>query len=443
LAIQLLFFVHKFINKRSSKAPYKYLIDNVFNFVCLVLTIMNSRLSKYFIDVCAKRLSKVDATKESNQHEIGTVKEQRLRYGTEQINFSGKLIYFSDSEEDIITTETPLTYYDTRLNQVNREPEFRIYYKDNPVIEAANPGDLLVMARTSETDLLLIIAPENSTSEKQLLWLFGLSGLSERFSITHYDDNDREIGFIGNFILEQIGVETEDLIDQNYLEILLRKYPDNFPSTKEFSKFARSTIKEIDPINRPDETIVLWMEREMVLFNTLEKYFVSERLGQGFGDDGKNVDEFISYSLSVQNRRKSRAGHSFENHLAQIFELNNIRYSKGAKTERNNKPDFLFPGISEYQNKEFSASLLTMLGVKTTAKDRWRQVLTEAARIDNKHLITLEPAISENQTTEMIENKLQLVIPSPIIETFSEIQKPQIIDLKGFIAEVRGKQNSI
>lgn len=49
----------------------------------------------------------------------------------------------------------------------------------------------------------------------------------------------------------------------------------------------------------------------------------------------------------------------------------------------------------------FSIIACTMLGVKSTCKDRWRQVLSEAKRIDNKHLATLEPGISENQTAEM------------------------------------------
>lgn len=35
-----------------------------------------------------------------------------------------------------------------------------------------------------------------------------------------------------------------------------------------------------------------------------------------------------------------------------------------------------------------------MLGAKTTIKERWRQVLEEANRIERKHLITLEPAVS-------------------------------------------------
>ncbi len=55
-----------------------------------------------------------------------------------------------------------------------------------------------------------------------------------------------------------------------------------------------------------------------------------------------------------------------------------------------------------------------MLGVKSTCKDRWRQVLSEAARIPDKCLLTVEPGISENQTNEMQANRLQLVLPGEV-----------------------------
>ena len=46
---------------------------------------------------------------------------------------------------------------------------------------------------------------------------------------------------------------------------------------------------------------------------------VAERLKQGFvSEDGVDVDDFIRFSLSVQNRRKSRAGHAFENHVEKL-----------------------------------------------------------------------------------------------------------------------------
>ncbi|EJA5030400.1 hypothetical protein MU985_004932 [Salmonella enterica] len=42
-----------------------------------------------------------------------------------------------------------------------------------------------------------------------------------------------------------------------------------------------------------------------------------------------------------------------------------------------------------------------MLAYKSTCKDRWRQMLNEAVRIPDKHLLTLESSICENQTNEI------------------------------------------
>jgi len=81
-----------------------------------------------------------------------------------------------------------------------------------------------------------------------------------------------------------------------------------------------------------------------------------------------------------------------------------------------------------------------MLGAKTTCKDRWRQVLTEAARINNKHLMTIEPAISENQTSEMHHHGLQLVVPRSIHKTFQPSQQEWLLDVSEFITLVRQKE---
>ncbi|EBK1959289.1 restriction endonuclease, partial [Salmonella enterica] len=49
----------------------------------------------------------------------------------------------------------------------------------------------------------------------------------------------------------------------------------------------------------------------------------------------------------------------------------------------------MFPGISHYHDSEFPHARLTMLASKSTCKDRWRQMLNEAVRISDKHLLTL------------------------------------------------------
>ena len=61
-----------------------------------------------------------------------------------------------------------------------------------------------------------------------------------------------------------------------------------------------------------------------------------------------------------------------------MFTRHGLRFTPQARTEANNKPDFVFPGEWEYLDATFSATLLVKLGVKSTIKDRWRQALTEA-----------------------------------------------------------------
>ena len=65
--------------------------------------------------------------------------------------------------------------------------------------------------------------------------------------------------------------------------------------------------------------------------------------------------------------------------------------------------------------------------------------MSEAERIKQKHLLTLEPGISQNQTSEMQAHNLQLVIPKPIHSTYSDTQQNWLMSLSTFIDYVRKK----
>lgn len=400
---------------------------------------MNVPLSDYFSGIAAKRLSNVETDPSiSNQHEFNGINDLIAIFGTEKVEFNGIFIFLDDNPEDVITQNGKLTWYDARANHPTRT-EYRLYYSNSAVLSASHEGDLLLIGKISDDHLAIIIASEGSTSEQQIKWLFGLEEIAARFIVKDLLSDDNELNFAGRHIISTLGFEVQDY-SSDYLDILIEKFGTSFPTTTIFSEFARSTLDNVSPVEEPDITLIKWLEREELLFRTLEKHIVSQKLSEGFGTD---VDEFVRYSLSVQNRRKSRAGHSFENHLVPIFQANDILFSKGKKTERNNKPDFLFPNIESYHNNAFATELLTMLGVKTSAKDRWRQILSEANKIENKHLITLEPAISINQTEEMREQNLQLVIPSSLHETYTVQQQDQLINLSEFIILVKERQTII
>src|SRR5690606_35015935 len=78
--------------------------------------------------------------------------------------------------------------------------------------------------------------------------------------------------------------------------------------------------------------------------------------------------------------------------------------------------------------------------LKSTCKDRWRQVLSEADRIDEKHLLTLETAISAGQTAEMRSKRLQLVLPRGLHGTYLPAQRDWLMDVGSFVDLVRERQ---
>lgn len=400
----------------------------------------NGLLSKYFKGIVAKKLSQVEVNPQvSNQHEFNGINEFKSILGAGRSTYEGVFIYLTDNEETILNEVGSLTWYNARENDPKRN-EFRLYYSTTQIMEKANVGDFLLIGLTHDNKLAVVVAPTGTTAEQQLLWLFQIGEIGNKFIFRDISSNDTELNFAGKYILNSLGFEIDES-EPDFLDLILTKFGSQFPSTAIFSEFARSTVENVSPIEEPDKTLIAWLEREEILFKTLEKHIVSKKLEQGFGENKIDVDDFISFSLSVQNRRKSRAGFAFENHLASIFTFQKINFSKGAKTERNNKPDFLFPSITNYHNPDFPVKLLTMLGVKTTAKDRWRQVLSEAERITSqKHLITLEPAISVNQTDEMLAQNLQLVIPQSLKETFTASQQSNLLNLQDFINVVRQRQ---
>jgi hypothetical protein len=399
-------------------------------------------LSEFFSGVAMKTLSAVEADQaRSNQHEYNGDKGLMKVFGeaTDKHKFEALYIYLSDGDSEPVVAKSTVTWYDARQNHPKRT-EHRLYFPTNQVSMVAAEGDLLVVGRRPDNSVLVIIAQGGSTIASQVQWLFGVKLEHTGFSIREELETEQDrIQFASAFILEQLGIEPETpAAAENYLDTMLAKFGNKMPTTDIFSAYARSTVPELDPVADPDAALLGWMEREEILFRTMEKHLLGDRLRKGFVGD---VDGFIAFSLSVQNRRKSRSGYALENHLEVVFAANKLRYERGVVTEGKAEPDFLFPGGKEYRDAGFDAALLTMLGVKTTCKDRWRQVLAEAKRIQRKHLLTLEAAISANQTDQMQEHNLQLVIPRGLYATFTPEQQKWLLDVSGFTAMVRDREN--
>lgn len=405
----------------------------------------NGYLSQYFEGVAIKVLSAVEVDNlSSNQHEFNGVEGLRNILGEPdgKTRYEAKFLYLADYDDEPLAEDGFLTWYDARQKARTKRGvmrwEYRLYFPTNRVSQCANAGDILVIAKRLDNTLLSIVAEAETTIARQIMWLFGFSDLSHPgFSVREELETEQDrIQYAARVILESIDVAVEDE-RENMLDDMLSRFGNAFPLTKTFSSYARSTLSEIKPRDGYDDVLMAWMEREEILFRALEKHIVGERLRQGFDDD---VDGFISFSLSVLNRRKSRAGLALENHLEILFQECGMHYSRSPITENRSKPDFIFPGKEEYHDPDFDTLKLTMLGVKSSCKDRWRQVLSEANRIERKHLLTLEPAISIAQTDEMKSKRLQLVVPLGLHDTYSLKQQKWLMNISEFINVVLEKQ---
>jgi hypothetical protein len=185
-----------------------------------------------------------------------------------------------------------------------------------------------------------------------------------------------------------------------------------------------------------DQLLIDRRECEYALFRSIEDATVQKRVHAQF----QSVNEFITYAQTVLQRRKARSGRSLELQVLRLLrecglhEDNDFSYNK--PTEQHKTPDFVFPSVDAYTNPQFPAEKLRMLAVKTTVKDRWRQILNEADRIPKKHLLTLQEGISDNQWEEMCQAGVILVVPTPIQQYYPVHMRNEIVSVSEFITSL-------
>lgn len=187
----------------------------------------------------------------------------------------------------------------------------------------------------------------------------------------------------------------------------------------------------------PDRRLLRRRECEFEIFRSVEQAIELPHIAAGFA----NIDEFISRAQTILQRRKARSGHSLELHARAIFVeerlVEGTHFAHQPESEPGKRPDFLFPSAAAYHDADFPRDRLRMLAVKTTCRDRWRQILNEADHIPAKHLLTLQEGVSETQFREMTQAGVQLVVPSGLFEKFPKPVQPHLQTLESFIGDVR------
>ncbi len=210
---------------------------------------------------------------------------------------------------------------------------------------------------------------------------------------------------------------------------------EKFPTGAEIIEKTIELCPDIS--SSPDQRLLTRRDCEFNIFRSLQEAVELPAIQRGF----QTMDEFLRRAQSILQRSKARSGRSLELHAHRIFREEGLRenhdFAHQPESEPGRRPDFLFPSSEAYRDAAFPETRLRMLAVKTTCKDRWRQILNEADRIERKHLLTLQEGVSERQYSEMREAGVQLIVPAPLVKKFPSSIRSELQTFAAFIDEVR------
>ena len=369
--------------------------------------------------MAVKRLSAVETDPErSHQHEFHAGRLRReLEFAEERTPGVLTCLLFGRDGEPPIVDQDRFTLYDAREGNESRPAEWHLYYASQVISEVARAGDLLILYR-HETGLHALVAPAGSAVERDLLRALDLGDDAIRSQFSFLDvpapeeHSAREV--VGQLTLLESVAEAYQVSDHALFGRAVRD--GRLPSTSDMA-VAAADIARIRGIGRsdPDAYLMAALEAESDLYYSIELQVQTGRLDELL-TSGPGLTDVIDFAMTVQQSRRSRRGQSLQNHFAAVLRAANIPFSAQCTTERGETPDFVVPGCTEYHDPDFDSGRLRMVACKSTAKERWRQVLNEAERIPDKYLVTLDRQLTTSTIAAMDRAGVRAFLPSRILD---------------------------
>lgn len=317
--------------------------------------------------------------------------------------------------QDGRTTDSAIIWYG-RLTR----SEYRLtrFGKGFPWLDPEFVGSLLVLIPTGEREFRAFVLETDADFEAVCVEL-GIDFGGRSWAV---------------FSTEAAGdKETEDQCLRRHFDAFIGAHAD-FPTSALISGSVQRALAECrSHFMRipPDSRLLSLVETEYTLYRTLERKVCTPAISRPFHE----VDDFIKTAASILNRRKSRAGHSLQNHVVHLLREAGIPFDSQPAID--GSPDLVIPSAAAYRDAGYPESRLILVGIKTTCKDRWRQVLNEGRRVRTKHLLTLQNGVSVPQIEQMEQAGVKLIVPKPLHARYPHAKRQSLLSIGQFIDHVR------
>ena len=374
-----------------------------------------------------KRLSLVEISpRASHQHEFHAGQLRRaLGFPESKTEGTLTLLLFDASDKDPRIEESAFTLYNAREGKP-RSPEYHLYYTTTVLAEFAKENDLLILCRrrNNSPDLLGVVARAGSDLERKLSDALGrdqeaavlryLSGAHSGFGVVEAPKS-LEVGkdLLGPLLdVSPVSIAPREEVDTFVGEV---RRLGEIPDTRTMATRARAVLERIHaPYRSADEVLSAGVQAETELFFAAEQALHLPRL-QALMSSEPTLEVVLREVRSIIQSRMSRRGQSLQHHFAFVLVSEGIPHSAQCTTERNNTADFVIPSCGAYHDPGYPTAQLRMVGCKSTLKDRWRQWLEEADRIEVKYGLTLDRELTESQVRQVKTKNIQLFLPKQII----------------------------
>lgn len=420
---------------------------------------MDGRLIEHFVGVGAKRISATEAAKAgiSHGHELSASGPVLEMLGRQRTEFPCTYLYFTESADEggYLEDVSTVTLYDAREHVAHRGPEWRLYYPYGcEPMESMGPGDYCWVALRSSGEVVIAVAESASSTARQLDRLFGTElrmdessapSRARQFALFDLAEaGDENLDLADADLLLALGVaptmETEDRLSE-MIERFGGVYP--LPGTKAFTEYVRGVCAIENAREDPDTALAVWMSTTNELYFAYERHVLQPILDEELANRTYvDIDAFFRLATRFKNARFSRVGASFEHHIAAILDAAGLRYVQPRRMRDGSKPDFLLPTLDAYADADMPDELLTFLAAKTTTKERWRQIVTEATRVSVRHLITLDRELNADVLDAMAENSVEPVLPARHIAEYPYALQSRMSTVGEFIDLARSRETA-
>lgn len=373
--------------------------------------------------VAAKRLSRVEVSAEaSNQHEFHAG-QLRKALGLPESRTSGTLdvSYALADDDDTEGESCAYTISNVRADNPLRD-EYHMYYSSHRLQQFAREGDILVLTRSSATNNIrgLVVRPgtELGTEVEELLAADGVELTSKFRAISTKLGGSRAAAFFGMAADSTAIPSAEDFAayaDEQFVTSIVSSGV--IPDGHTMASQAGLMVERMSRYALNADLFLQWrLDAETTLFQQLERAIGQREMDKLTKSGTVDFGDAVKLVMKHLQSRRSRRGNSLQNHLAALLDRERIPFSEQCRTEHGEKPDFIVPSCHAYSDLEFPSSHLRMVACKSLLRERWDQILNEAARVPEKYLLTLDLGVPDGTIKRIRRSNVRLFIPQALAD---------------------------